>query len=93
MCGSHHTHQNIKGLTAGNFSDGLSRGGELCPEYEFAAVKLQVKTTDYDRMKEGQMSKMTMRELLAPLVGMRKLQRKPVGNEFHSEYVKYEGLG
>lgn len=35
--------QNIKRLTAGRFSGGLRRGGELCPECEFTAVKLQEK--------------------------------------------------
>lgn len=38
------------------------------------------------------MSKMTMREILIPLMGMWKLQRKPVSNEFHSEHVEYDGL-
>lgn len=65
----------------------------MYPECEFAAMKLQVKTREYDRIEESQMSKMTMREILVPLIRMRKLHRKLVSNEFHLEHVESGGLG
>lgn len=56
-------------------SEGLNRGGELGPECEFAAVKLHVKTREYDRMKERQTSKMTMKEILVPLIGIEEVTK------------------
>lgn len=44
-------HQEANNLRK-KFLGGLSRGGELCPECEFAALKLPVKATGYGIMKE-----------------------------------------
>lgn len=52
----------------------LNRGGELCPECEFVAVKL--KTREDDRMKERQISKMTMKEILVPLIGIEEVPKE-----------------
>lgn len=65
----------------------------MYPWYEFADMKLQVKTRDRIRIEESQMAKMTMREILVPLIGLRKLCRKPVSNGFHLERVEHGGLG
>lgn len=54
----------------------LNRGGELCPECEFVAVKLKVKTREDDRMKERQISKMTMKEILVPLIGIEEVPKE-----------------
>lgn len=45
----------------------------MYPECEFAPMMLQVKTRECDRIEESQMPKMTMRAILVPLIGMRKL--------------------
>lgn len=54
----------------------LNRGGELCSECEFAAMKLHVKTREYDRMKERQISKTTMKEILVPLIGIEEVTKE-----------------
>lgn len=54
----------------------LNRGGELCLECEFVAVKLKVKTREDDRMKERQISKMTMKEILVPLIGIEEFPKE-----------------